>query len=401
MLAKTDKILIVDDEYEIAQTLKLYLDENGYASSQASNGSAALDMLLDEKDFTVVLLDINMPGLDGVAVLKHLGDAGSDTAVIMMSGHGSEALAVECMKSGAEDYISKPFTLTDMLLRIERACSHRRERIEKRRLQQEKEDFILMLSHDMKNPLTAAIGSIDIIREGCLGTVNEEQAEYLQSAIDSCKEVVVMIDNLLDIRKFEAGKIQMAIHSYNANELINKITGQFARAARHDSIELAVDLASGDSEIEVDKISFTRVLGNLLGNALKFTPEGGKIIVSCRRVTGDEAGLLKIPNYATSPSGLLRRDCFVRLSVTDTGNGIPPEELNQIFDRYTQFSRQTGRERGGAGLGLAYCKLAIESFHGTIWAECETGKGSKFIILLPCCSSAAPSEINPTNPLEV
>ena len=120
--------------------------------------------------------------------------------------------------------------------------THRRERIEKRQLQQEKEDFILMLSHDMKNPLTAVIGSIDIIREGCLGTVNEEQTEYLQSAIDSCNEVVTMIDNLLDIRKFEAGKIQMAIHPYNAHELISRVANQFARPARHDGIELSADL---------------------------------------------------------------------------------------------------------------------------------------------------------------
>jgi two-component system, sensor histidine kinase and response regulator len=381
-----DKILIVDDEHEIGQALKQYLADKGYASSLASGGSAALDMLENEKDYTVVLLDINMPGLDGVTVLKHLQDAGSDAAVIMMSGHGSEELAVECMRNGAEDYISKPFALEDMIQRIERARAHRRERIEKQLLQQEKEDFILMLSHDMKNPLTAVIGSIDIIREGRLGAINEEQKEYLQSAIDSCNEVVIMIDNLLDIRKFEAGKFQMAIHPYNAHELIGKVASQFARPAKYDGVELSVDLEPGTYEIAVDKNAFTRVLGNLLGNALKFTPEGGKITVSCRCITFDEVRALKIPVYAPIPPVFLERGCFVRLAVRDTGNGIPSNELDRIFDRYTQFTRKTGRERSGAGLGLAYCKLAIESFHGMIWAECETGQGSEFVILLPCCS---------------
>jgi two-component system sensor histidine kinase/response regulator len=387
MLAqKLDKILIVDDEPEIAQVLKLYLDDEGYACSLASAGSAALDMLENEKDYAVVLLDINMPGLDGVTVLKRLQDAGSDTAVIMMSGHGSEELAVECMRNGAEDYISKPFGLEDMLMRIERARTHRRERLETQKLQQEKEDFILMLSHDMKNPLTAVIGSIDIIREGCLGAVNEEQEEYLQSAIDSCNEVVIMIDNLLDIRKFEAGKIQRVIHPYNSNELIGKVASQFARPAKHDGIELSVDLEPGTHEIAVDKNAFTRVLGNLFGNALKFTPEGGKITVSCRYIASDEVRALKIPVYAPIPPSFLERGCFVRLAVSDTGNGIPPDELERIFDRYTQFTRKTGREQGGAGLGLTYCKLAIESFHGMIWAESESGQGSEFVILLPCCS---------------
>ncbi|MDD2273127.1 MAG: response regulator [Desulfuromonadaceae bacterium] len=385
MLAhKPDKILIVDDEEEIGQSLKMYLASEGYAATLATNGSVALDMLLTEKDHTVVLLDINMPGLNGVTVLKRLHEAGSDAAVIMMSGHGSEELAVECMKNGAEDYLSKPFALADMLQRIERARTHRRERAEKKQLQQEKEDFILMLSHDMKNPLTAVIGSIDIIREGCLGVINEEQTEYLQSAIDSCNEVVTMIDNLLDIRKFEAGKIQMAVHPYNAHELISRITNQFTRPAIHDGIELSVDLEAATSTIDVDKNSFTRVLGNLLGNALKFTPEGGKISVSCRCISDMEAPTLRIPEYAAIPPDFLKNSCFVRLAVSDTGNGIPQDELDRIFDRYTQLTQRTERERGGAGLGLAYCKLAVESFHGMIWAECEAGQGSKFVILLPC-----------------
>lgn len=389
MLAqKLEKILVVDDEPEIGQVLKQYLADEGYASFLASDGSSAFDMLVSENVFSVVLLDINMPGLDGITVLKRLQEVKSDTAVIMMSGQGSEELAVECMRNGAEDYISKPFAIEDMLQRIERASMHRRERMEKRQLQQEKEDFILMLSHDMKNPLTAVIGSIDIIREGCLGTVNEEQEEYLQSAIDSCNEVVIMIDNLLDIRKFEAGKIQIAVHTYNAHELIRKIASQFARPARHDGIELSVDLEPGTMEIAVDKNAFTRILGNLLGNALKFTPEGGTITVSYRSIPGNDARTLNIPVYAPVPPDFLEGGRFVRLAVSDSGHGIPPDELGRIFDRYTQFTRNTERERGGAGLGLAYCKFAIESFHGMIWAESTAGQGSEFVILLPCCSGS-------------
>lgn len=379
-----DKILIVDDDLDIVEALKLYLDDEGYRSLSASDGSAALEMLVKEKDYTVVLLDINMPGLDGVTVLKSLQEVGIDTAVIMMSGHGSEGLAVECMKSGAEDYISKPFALKDLLQRIERAHVHRRERIEKLQLQQEKEDFVLMLSHDMKNPLTAVIGSIDIIREGCLGMINEEQAEYLQSAIDSCNEVVLMIDNLLDIRKFEAGKIQMSTQLCNAHDLISKVANQFARPARHDGIEFSVNMDPGTFEIAVDKNAFTRILGNLLGNALKFTQEAGNISISVSYLFGDGVPSLKIPPYVPIPHFFSGNGCFLRLSVCDTGNGIPSDELELIFNRYTQFTRKSERERGGAGLGLAYCKFAIESFQGMIWAESESGHGSEFVILLPC-----------------
>lgn len=362
--------------------MQQFLEHQGYSSALATDGSTALDMLIGKKDYAVVLLDISMPGLDGITVLKRLQEEGSDTAVIMMSGHGSEELVVECMKAGAEDYIAKPFALQDMQQRIERAQVHRRERIEKRLLQQERDDFVLMLSHDMKNPLTAVIGSIDIIREGCLGTVNEEQQEYLQAAIDSCNEVVHMIDNLLDIKKFEAGKIQMAVQPYRVHELVVKITDQFARAARHDSIDLVVEMEPCTSMIAVDKAAFTRILGNLLGNALKFTPEEGRITVSCHCISSREA--LFIPPYAQLHPGLRESDYFIKLVVSDTGNGIPADKLESIFDRYTQLTRKAERERGGAGLGLTYCKLAVEKFQGTIWAEGQEGQGSSFVILLPC-----------------
>lgn len=382
-------ILIVDDEPEIIQVLIHYLEDEGYTTYSATDGSTALDMISKQNVYEVVMLDVAMPGLDGVTVLKNLQNIGCDTAVIMMSGHGSEELAVECMRNGAEDYISKPFAPEDMLQRIERARINRRERIEKRQLQQEKEDFILMLSHDMKNPLTAVIGSIDIIREGCLGPVSDEQEDYLDSAIDSCNEVVTMIDNLLDIRKFEAGKIQMDISEFSAQELTSKIVEPFSRPARHDGIELIINIEPVSSTISVDKNAFKRVIGNLLGNALKFTPEGGRITVSYHTVSARTAGELKIPDYVVIPPDFFGNSQFARISVHDTGNGIATDELERIFDRYTQFARRTGRERGGAGLGLAYCRFAVHSFGGIIWAESIAEQGSDFIMLLPCSNSSS------------
>lgn len=380
-----DKILIVEDEPDIALTLKIALESAGYESSWAADGETALKILLDEKEnYNLVLLDIRMPGIDGVEVLKRLRNSNCNVAVIMMSGHGSEDLAVECIKIGAEDYLSKPFVLDEMLQRVERASSHRLAVIEKKRLEQEREDFFMMLSHDMKNPMTAVIGSIDIMREGRLGPVNEEQVDYLQSAIDSCNEVILMIDNLLDIRRFELGKMQMNIQPYNPADLIRKVVTQFSRAAERDGIHLSLDSKDGIPDIAVDRNALTRILGNLIGNALKFTPEEGGIVVSCSRIEPPDDYLTRIPSYVSVPDGFLDRHCFVMLSVRDTGNGIPSDELRCIFNRYTQSSSNSGRERGGAGLGLSFCKLAVESFGGVIWAESESGQGSEFIILLPC-----------------
>jgi signal transduction histidine kinase len=377
------KILIVDDEPDIALILKLHLEAAGYQTASAHNGESALKMLAED-EFALVLLDIRMPRLGGVEVLRCIRESGSDVAVIMMTAHGSEDLAVECMKAGALDYFPKPFALDDIMPRVERAIAYRSAVREKHRLEQEKDDFFYMLSHDLKNPITAVVGSIDIMREGRLGPVNEEQVEYLQSAIDSCSEVVSMIDNLLDIHRFEVGRMQMNIRPYNPAEIVKSVVGRFARAAEYEQIGLSLDMEEQLPDVAVDRSALTRILSNLLANAVKFTPEGGKITVSCRHMGSGEAQELQIPAYAAVPEEFDRQRCLMRLSVRDTGNGIAREELGNIFERFVQVKGNGGCERGGAGLGLAYCKLATGSMGGVIWAESEVGEGSEFIVLLPC-----------------
>jgi signal transduction histidine kinase len=241
-----------------------------------------------------------------------------------------------------------------------------------------------MLSHDLKNPITAVVGSIDIVREGRLGPLNEEQAEYLQSAIDSCNEVVAMIDNLLDIHRFEAGRMQMNIRDHNPAEIVTAVAETFARVAEHEQIRLSLDLGEDLPLVAVDRRALTRVIATLLANAGKFTPEGGEICLSCRRTCDLEAQRSVIPPYARVPEGFDAQRCLIRLSVRDTGTGIPGEELANIFERFVQVPGTGARERGGAGLGLAYCKMAVEEMGGVVWVESELGTGSEFTILLPC-----------------
>lgn len=378
------RILIVDDEPLIAKILTLHLEEAGYLTDWAPDGETCLTMLAAEH-YSLVLIDIWMPHMSGVQVLERIRESGSDVAVIMMSGHGSENLAVNCMKNGALDYFSKPFELNDVLQRVEQALVNRATLLEKQRLEREKDDFVSMLSHDMKNPITAVIGSIDIMREGRLGPINDEQANYLLSAIDSCNEVVVMIDNLLDIHRFEEGRMQLNIRPCDAGELISAATGKFSLVAGREGVTFMVKADAGLPQVAVDRSAFTRIMSNLLGNALKFTPEGGTITFTASLLTADAAGQLAIPDYARSRSQQLfsSQTQVVRLSVRDTGNGIPSEDHESIFERYVQ-SRRGSRDYGGAGLGLAYCKLMVKRFEGVIWVESEPGQGSEFTILLPC-----------------
>jgi len=385
----SDRILIVDDEVLVAKILLLHLEEVGYQVDWAKDGEEGLAMLA-EQPYSLVLLDIWMPRMSGVDVLEQIRKSGSDVAVIMMSGHGSENMAVRCMKSGAMDYFTKPFDLNDALQRVEQALANRKTLLEKQRLEREKDDFVSMLSHDMKNPITAVIGTIDIIREGRLGAVNTEQAEYLQSAIDSCNEVVSMIDNLLDIHRIEAGRMRLTIRPCDPADILAALINRFTLLAGREGVTLTTDVGQDMPRVALDRSAFSRTVGNLLGNALKFTPEGGEITLSCQPLVREAAMTMSIPAYAASFAEQLfgAHERFVRLSVKDTGDGIPPEDQEIIFERFVQ-SQRSSKKYGGAGLGLAYCKLMVHNFEGIIWVESTPGQGSEFIILLPALEQDA------------
>lgn len=382
-LQPPEKILVVDDEPDIALILKLHLEEAGYLSDWASDGETGLN-LLHSNEYALVLLDVRMPGISGVEVLQRLQVEDIDSAVIMMTAHGNENLVAECMKAGAADYVAKPFDMDDLLHRIERAVFNRRTLKEKKLLEQEKEDVFFMLSHDLKNPITAVIGSIDIMREGRLGPVNLEQGEYLQSAIESCEEVVAMIDNLLDMQRFNTGRMKTRITLIDPNKLLAASARRFSPAAERENISLVLATQSDTPEIEADSSIMGRVIENMVANAIKFTPDGGSITLSCRCVEGGELRNILISSGVAIPGTFPDASCFVRMSVSDTGGGIPPDELAYIFERYAQAGNPSMRGRGGAGLGLAFCKKAVEEFNGYIWAESKDDSGSEFIILLPC-----------------
>ena len=500
-----DKILIVDDEPDIALILKLQLEDAGYQTVHARDGVEALEAVRRDA-FSLIMLDIKMPRMDGLEVLSRVDV--EQTPVVMMTAHGSENIAVDTLHKGALDYISKPFETEEMLQKVKRAIANHKTKKENERLQrqldeerlkmeavlqgmadlllavdmqgriitasrqaarvlcagacdligksleealraevaggelpsrvvlrtgepcldvaytmlagtrdipvlssaaplrngagelvgsveiirdisklkeleQEKEDFVSMLSHDLKSPITAVVGSIDLVREAKLGAVNEEQREYLDAAIESCEEMVEMIDTLLGIHKFEAGKMRLYFKEENPASLVARSIGKFQTLASRGGIRLYSTVAEAVPGISVDRGAFNRILGNLLSNAVKFTPEGGEIEVSLDLV--DEIGAVteRIPEQSYARRELPVTGSFVSIKVRDTGVGIPQESLGAIFDRFVQArNRRMGKTRG-TGLGLAFCRKAVDAHSGYIWAESEPGAGSLFTILMP------------------
>jgi two-component system, OmpR family, phosphate regulon sensor histidine kinase PhoR len=201
--------------------------------------------------------------------------------------------------------------------------------------------------------------------------------------VESCEEMVEMIDTLLGIHKFEAGKMRLYFREEDPAALVTRSVGKFQTMATRAGIKLQSSIREGVPWVSVDRGSFTRILGNLLSNAVKFTPEGGEIEVSLDLVEDLKGETARIPAQTYPQPSLPQEGCFVRISVRDTGVGIPPESLGTIFDRFVQArNRRQGKTRG-TGLGLAFCRKAVDAHSGFIWAESKPGHGSLFTILLP------------------
>jgi PAS domain S-box-containing protein len=250
-------------------------------------------------------------------------------------------------------------------------------------LEQEREDFVSMLSHDLKTPITAIVGSLDLVRDGRLGPVNGEQTEYLDSAAESCAEMVDMIDTLLDIHKFEAGKMVMLFRPEDMGVIIQKTVSRFRPIARRSEINLISSVKEPLPQLNIDKAKFFRVLGNLLSNALKFTPDGGEIEIGAAQIRTSGELKRRIPEQNYPALELPPRMRFLQIFVRDTGSGIAKDDLFTIFDRFVQAKNRKKGKNGGSGLGLAFCRKVMDAQHGFIWAESEEGKGSTFFLLLP------------------
>jgi signal transduction histidine kinase len=192
-----------------------------------------------------------------------------------------------------------------------------------------------------------------------------------------------MIDNLLDMQRFDSGRMQSRISPVNPCTLLETAVRHFSAAAERENITLALHPHARVPEISVDSSILARVFENLIGNALKFVPDGGTITLSCDGTERSKLSKSELQAIAKSTSDFSAVANFVRISFTDNGTGISSDDLTNIFERYVQSDNSSQRSRGGAGLGLAFCKKAIESFGGCIWAENNEGEGSQFIILLP------------------
>ena len=361
-------LLVVDDDAANREVLCRRLERQGHEVQTARSGLDAM-RILSEGAFDLVLLDIMMPEMDGYEVL---GRIKSDSRlehipVIMISALNELQSVVRCIEAGAEDYLTKPFNPTLLKARIGACLEKKRgrdresalfeqlqsnyERLQE--LERQRDDMRNMIVHDLRTPLTALIVGIEMLETD--GTLSGTQQEIVAIATGGGRTLLGMINDLLDVEKLESGSAQLQYDAVDAATLVAGAVTQVAFLAEESRTTLVTEVPADLLPFPGDEKKLSRTLVNLIGNAIKFTG-AGTVTVSANQESD-----------------------AIRFAVRDTGEGIPAESFGRIFEKFGQLDSR----RVGTGLGLAFCKLAVEAHGGRIMVESTIGAGSTFSFTIP------------------
>ncbi|MBI4844636.1 MAG: CHASE domain-containing protein [Nitrospirae bacterium] len=271
---------------------------------------------------------------------------------------------------------------------------HRKQEAERATCQAEeankaKSDFLANMSHELRTPLTAIIGFSEILEDGLYGELNQNQKEYVNNILTSGRHLLSLINDILDLSKVEAGKLELEPSRFPLNDILNASMSMLKEKAMKHGIKLGLKIEpDADTEIEADERKLKQIMFNLLSNAVKFTPDGGSVSVAARLTNnGDKSPLTPLFQRGEFPT-LTKGDEggfyeFIEISVADTGIGIKPEDMPKLFTEFTQLESAYTKNFEGTGLGLALTKRLVELHGGKIWVESEYGKGSKFVFVIP------------------
>ena len=350
------KILLVDDEVDLEELFRRrfrhQIQADTYEFVFVHDGLEALAIMEQQPDIDLVLSDINMPGMDGLTLLAKLPDINPIVRTVMVTAYGDMANIRTAMNRGAFDFITKPINFSDLEVTIEKTKRHvgqLRETVELKAVDEMKTRFFANITHELRTPLTLIVSPVDKLLETAgLPVLYQQQLDTVRR---NARQLLRLINQLLDINKLEARQMNLVNEVGDLPGFVSQIVNLFRPSADIKNVALTyqTDLPPGNYLFDAGK--WEKILYNLLANAVKFTPAGSITI------------------------RLQQAPAAVRLAVSDTGIGIPPDQLPHIFDRFYQVDNARTRSYDGSGIGLALVRELVIRLGGTIRVESQVASG--------------------------
>jgi two-component system sensor histidine kinase/response regulator len=366
MTPKVDRVLVVDDSPDNTFLIQAILEEEGYKIDVLNNGSDAL-AYIDASPPDLLLLDVMMPGMDGFEVTQRIRKNAKlpFIPILLITAHDQPRVS-QGLDTGADDFIRKPVEFDELLARVRSLLRLKHSVDERDQIARQREDFVSRLTHDLRTPLVAADRMMSLLQQGALGELSPEVAEALATMERSNQNLLDMVNTLLQVYCYEAGRKTLSLTPIDLRQLLKEVVQGLMPIAVDKGLTLQTNLDDDDKLIELrgDRLELHRVFTNLVGNAVKFT-DSGSVIVRLSKIVRPE------PDKADQP--------WVRVEVEDTGPGISPEYHSSLFEPF----RHGNHKRSGSGLGLHLSCQIIKAHQGTIEVQSEVGKGSLFVVELP------------------
>jgi two-component system sensor histidine kinase/response regulator len=363
MLRKNPVILVIDDEESMRDSCSLILTKGGFQAETAENGAIGLEKIKEVKP-DLVLVDLKMPGISGMEVLEKTREIDPNIISVVITGYATVDSAVEAMKRGAYDFLPKPFTPEELRLIIRRGLERRKLIIETETLRREKklmeENFITMVSHQLRSPIVAVLQYFEVILGGMVGPISEKQKEMFQRAKDRLESLLNLINDWLDAQRIDKGQIVDKFKPLSLGEIVKKLVEDMKPLAQKYEVTLELGACSENDIVQGDKKTLEQAFSNLITNALKYNKPKGRVLVTIKE----------------------NKDS-IAAEIQDTGIGIAKEHLPYLFEQFYRVSRSEDQKMKGTGLGLSIAKKIVESHGGSIQVASEPGKGSTFTVLLP------------------
>jgi len=369
-------ILVIDDELGIREGCQRALEPQGFTVETAATIQEGLRKI-QEGDFDLVLVDVMLPDGRGIDLLAPIHEKDPDSVCVIITGYATVELAVEAIKQGAYDFISKPFTSDLLLMTVNQGMEKRRLSLEAKRLQaiereavelaRAKEEmerldrfkttFTLTVAHELRAPITALQSFLLAMLKGYVSP--DQQKEVLQRAIERVQELLDLVDDLLNLAAAKQEVVPSKREILSLADVLEKVVPLLQAQAEEKRITFTVKVRQRP-QAEANAGQMGQLWTNLISNGIKYTPAGGQVTVT-----------------------LEEKDGWAMGTVEDTGIGIAPEDQTRIFEEFYRTSQAKEFEHRGTGLGLPLVKRIVEGHGGTIEVESALGQGSRFSFRLP------------------